>query len=98
MADIIPSRVLIVFVISRLIDGLKNNNVHYEFHRSEHGMGPDGNMGSGAPQPNPMMPANADTGMYSPNRFPPQQPRSVHIDNFKVSVIEKQIARVTFDS
>lgn len=38
-------------------------------------MGPEGNMGSGAPQPNPMMPANADTGMYSPNRFPPQQPR-----------------------
>lgn len=38
-------------------------------------MGPEGNMGSGGPQPNPMMPANADTGMYSPNRFPPQQPR-----------------------
>ncbi|XP_077382138.1 AT-rich interactive domain-containing protein 1A isoform X3 [Festucalex cinctus] len=43
--------------------------------RSEPGMGPEGNMGSGAPQPNSMMPANADTGMYSPNRFPPQQPR-----------------------
>lgn len=43
-------------------------------------MGPEGNMGSGAPQPNPMMPANADTGMYSPNRFPPQQPRSVLIE------------------
>uniref|UniRef100_A0A3Q3IY69 ARID domain-containing protein n=1 Tax=Monopterus albus TaxID=43700 RepID=A0A3Q3IY69_MONAL len=43
--------------------------------RSEQGMGPESNMGSGAPQPNPMMPANADTGMYSPNRFPPQQPR-----------------------
>ncbi|XP_060906887.1 AT-rich interactive domain-containing protein 1A isoform X1 [Labrus mixtus] len=43
--------------------------------RSEQGLGPEGNMGSGAPQPNPMMPANADTGMYSPNRFPPQQPR-----------------------
>lgn len=49
-----------------------------DFPRSEQGMGPEGNMGSGAPQPNPMMPANADTGMYSPNRFPPQQPRSVH--------------------
>ena len=36
-------------------------------------------MVSGAPPPNPMMPANADAGMYSPNRFPPQQPRSVHI-------------------
>ncbi|XP_061633873.1 AT-rich interactive domain-containing protein 1A isoform X5 [Phyllopteryx taeniolatus] len=43
--------------------------------RSEPGMGPEGNMGSGSPQPNSMMPANADTGMYSPNRFPPQQPR-----------------------
>uniref|UniRef100_A0A3Q3BE65 AT-rich interaction domain 1Aa n=1 Tax=Kryptolebias marmoratus TaxID=37003 RepID=A0A3Q3BE65_KRYMA len=43
--------------------------------RPEQGMGPEGNMGSGAPQPNPMMPANTDTGMYSPNRFPPQQPR-----------------------
>lgn len=43
--------------------------------RSEQGMGPEGNMGSGAAQPSPMMPANADTGMYSPNRFPPQQPR-----------------------
>lgn len=49
------------------------------FDRSEQGMGPEGNMGSGASQPNPMMPANADTGMYSPNRFPPQQPRSVHV-------------------
>ncbi|XP_011483260.1 AT-rich interactive domain-containing protein 1A isoform X1 [Oryzias latipes] len=43
--------------------------------RSEQGLGPEGNMGPGAPQPNPMMPANADTGMYSPNRFPAQQPR-----------------------
>ncbi|XP_034031049.1 AT-rich interactive domain-containing protein 1A isoform X2 [Thalassophryne amazonica] len=43
--------------------------------RSEQGIGPEGNMGSSAPQPNPMMPTNADTGMYSPNRFPPQQPR-----------------------
>ncbi|XP_054637245.1 AT-rich interactive domain-containing protein 1A isoform X3 [Dunckerocampus dactyliophorus] len=43
--------------------------------RSEQGIGPEGNMGSGAPQPNSMMPANTDTGMYSPNRFPPQQPR-----------------------
>uniref|UniRef100_H3CWA3 AT-rich interaction domain 1A n=1 Tax=Tetraodon nigroviridis TaxID=99883 RepID=H3CWA3_TETNG len=47
----------------------------YDRSRSEQGMGPEGNMGSGAAQPNPMMPANADTGMYSPNRFPPQQSR-----------------------
>lgn len=43
--------------------------------RQEPGMGPDGNMGPGAPQPN-MMPSGADTGMYSPSRPPPQQ-RSV---------------------
>ncbi|KAI4873030.1 hypothetical protein NFI96_028193 [Prochilodus magdalenae] len=40
--------------------------------RQEPGMGPDGTMGPGAPQPN-MMPSSADTGMYSPNRPPPQQ-------------------------
>lgn len=52
------------------------------FPRTEPGMGPEGNMGSGAPQPNSMMPANADTGMYSPNRFPPQQPRLVSQNRF----------------
>lgn len=51
-------------------------------------MGPEGNMGSSAPQPNPMMPANTDTGMYSPNRFPPQQPRSVH---FAVLMIHRTV-------
>uniref|UniRef100_A0A4W5K1D2 AT-rich interaction domain 1A n=2 Tax=Hucho hucho TaxID=62062 RepID=A0A4W5K1D2_9TELE len=40
--------------------------------RPEQGMGPEGSMGSGAPQPN-LIAANADTGMYSPNRYPPQQ-------------------------
>jgi len=44
-------------------------------YRQEPGIGPDGNMGPGAPQPN-MMPSGADTGMYSPSR-PPQQQRSV---------------------
>lgn len=44
-------------------------------YRQEPGMGPDGSMGPGAPQPN-MMPSGADTGMYSPSRPPPQQ-RSV---------------------
>ncbi|KAG7270910.1 hypothetical protein CRUP_000269 [Coryphaenoides rupestris] len=41
--------------------------------RPEQAMGPEGSMGPGGPQPNPMMPANADGAMYSPNRFPPQQ-------------------------
>ncbi|XP_015238245.1 PREDICTED: AT-rich interactive domain-containing protein 1A-like isoform X2 [Cyprinodon variegatus] len=40
--------------------------------RQEQGMGPEGNMGPGAPQPS-MMPSGADAGMYSPSRPPPQQ-------------------------
>nr|XP_046183063.1 AT-rich interactive domain-containing protein 1A-like isoform X1 [Oncorhynchus gorbuscha] len=40
--------------------------------RQEPGMGPDGSMGPGAPQPN-LMPSGADSGMYSPSRPPPQQ-------------------------
>ncbi|KAL3044270.1 hypothetical protein OYC64_004002 [Pagothenia borchgrevinki] len=40
--------------------------------RQEPGMGPEGSMGPGAPQPN-MMPSGAETGMYSPSRPPPQQ-------------------------
>uniref|UniRef100_A0AAR2JM44 ARID domain-containing protein n=1 Tax=Pygocentrus nattereri TaxID=42514 RepID=A0AAR2JM44_PYGNA len=42
--------------------------------RPESGMGPEGGMGPGVPQPS-MMPSNTDTGMYSPNRYPPQQQR-----------------------
>uniref|UniRef100_A0A3B3QA81 AT-rich interaction domain 1A n=1 Tax=Paramormyrops kingsleyae TaxID=1676925 RepID=A0A3B3QA81_9TELE len=42
--------------------------------RQEPGMGPDGAMGPTAPQPS-LMPPNADAGMYSPNRYPPQQQR-----------------------
>uniref|UniRef100_A0A3P9PJU6 AT-rich interaction domain 1B n=1 Tax=Poecilia reticulata TaxID=8081 RepID=A0A3P9PJU6_POERE len=40
--------------------------------RQEPGMGPEGNMGPGAPQPN-MMPSGSDAAMYSPSRPPPQQ-------------------------
>nr|XP_029519072.1 AT-rich interactive domain-containing protein 1A-like isoform X2 [Oncorhynchus nerka] len=40
--------------------------------RQEPGMGPDGSMGPGAPQPN-LMPSGADSGMYSPSRPPPVQ-------------------------
>ncbi|KAG9332257.1 hypothetical protein JZ751_015466 [Albula glossodonta] len=42
--------------------------------RQEPGLGPEGGMGPAAPQPN-LMPSNADAGMYSPNRYPPQQQR-----------------------
>lgn len=38
-------------------------------YRQEPGMSPDGSIGPGAPQPNPM-PSGADTGMYSPNPQP----------------------------
>lgn len=40
-------------------------------YRQEPGMSPDGSVGPGAPQPNPI-PSGADTGVYSPN---PQQQR-----------------------
>lgn len=53
--------------------------------RQESGMGPDGSMGPGAPQPN-MMPSGADTGMYSPSRPPPQQ-RSVPLAALIVQVV-----------
>ncbi|XP_067261958.1 AT-rich interactive domain-containing protein 1A isoform X2 [Chanodichthys erythropterus] len=42
--------------------------------RPESGMGTDGSMGPGVPQPN-IMPSSAESGMYSPNRYPPQQQR-----------------------
>ncbi|XP_044026841.1 AT-rich interactive domain-containing protein 1A isoform X4 [Siniperca chuatsi] len=49
--------------------------------RQEPGMGPDGSMGPGAPQPN-MMPSGADTGMYSPSRPPPQQRHDSYTNQF----------------
>lgn len=39
-------------------------------------MGTDGSIGPGVPQPN-IMPSSAESGMYSPNRYPPQQQRLV---------------------
>lgn len=45
--------------------------------RPESGIGPEGSMGPVVPQPN-ILPSNAESGMYSPNRYPPQQQRSVH--------------------
>ncbi|VTJ73010.1 Hypothetical predicted protein [Marmota monax] len=44
----------------------------YDRVRTEPGIGPEGNMGTGAPQPN-LMPSTPDSGMYSPSRYPPQQ-------------------------
>uniref|UniRef100_A0A8C4GYZ7 AT rich interactive domain 1Ab (SWI-like) n=1 Tax=Dicentrarchus labrax TaxID=13489 RepID=A0A8C4GYZ7_DICLA len=49
--------------------------------RQEPGIGPDGSMGPGAPQPN-MMPSGADTGMYSPSRPPPQQRHDSYTNQF----------------
>uniref|UniRef100_A0A673FUL0 AT-rich interactive domain-containing protein 1A-like n=1 Tax=Sinocyclocheilus rhinocerous TaxID=307959 RepID=A0A673FUL0_9TELE len=48
--------------------------------RPESGMGPDGSMGPGVPQPN-MMTSSAESGMYSPNRYPPQQQRHESYSN-----------------
>uniref|UniRef100_A0A8C2CVZ4 AT rich interactive domain 1Aa (SWI-like) n=1 Tax=Cyprinus carpio TaxID=7962 RepID=A0A8C2CVZ4_CYPCA len=48
--------------------------------RPESGIGPDGSMGPGVPQPN-MMTSNAESGMYSPNRYPPQQQRHESYSN-----------------
>ncbi|XP_046886370.1 AT-rich interactive domain-containing protein 1A isoform X1 [Hypomesus transpacificus] len=42
--------------------------------RPEPGIVPEGSMGPGA-GPTSLMPANTDTGMYSPNRYPAQQQR-----------------------
>uniref|UniRef100_A0A8C5MBQ4 AT-rich interaction domain 1A n=1 Tax=Leptobrachium leishanense TaxID=445787 RepID=A0A8C5MBQ4_9ANUR len=44
----------------------------YDRVRGEPGLGPDGGMGVGGNQPN-MMPANTDSGMYSPGRYPQQR-------------------------
>lgn len=53
-------------------------------------MGPENNMGPGVPQPN-MMPSNTDTGMYSPNRYPAQQQRSVaYFMGFQLRHVSKE--------
>ncbi|XP_063810785.1 AT-rich interactive domain-containing protein 1A isoform X4 [Pseudophryne corroboree] len=44
----------------------------YDRVRPEPGLGPEGSIGSGGTQPN-MMPSNADSGMYSPGRYPQQR-------------------------
>uniref|UniRef100_A0A8C4ZUT8 AT-rich interaction domain 1A n=1 Tax=Gadus morhua TaxID=8049 RepID=A0A8C4ZUT8_GADMO len=50
--------------------------------RPEQGIGPEGSMGPSGPQPNPMMPANTEAGMYSPNRFPQQQQQQPRHDSY----------------
>uniref|UniRef100_A0A8C7EE13 AT-rich interaction domain 1A n=1 Tax=Nothoprocta perdicaria TaxID=30464 RepID=A0A8C7EE13_NOTPE len=44
----------------------------YDRVRTEPGMGPEGNMATGTPQPN-IMPSTPESGMYSPSRYPQQQ-------------------------
>ncbi|KAF7242379.1 AT-rich interactive domain-containing protein 1A [Varanus komodoensis] len=48
----------------------------YDRVRTEAGMGPEANLGTGTPQPN-IMPSTPDSGMYSPSRYP-QQPQQRH--------------------
>ncbi|XP_034017292.1 AT-rich interactive domain-containing protein 1A isoform X2 [Thalassophryne amazonica] len=49
--------------------------------RQEPGLGPEGSMGPGAPQPN-MMPSGAEAGMYSPSRPPPQQRHEAYANQY----------------
>ena len=44
----------------------------YDRVRTEPGMGPEGNLAAGTPQPN-IMPSTSESGMYSPSRYPQQQ-------------------------
>lgn len=44
----------------------------YDRVRTEPGMGPEGSLGSGTPQPS-ILPSTPDSGMYSPSRYPQQQ-------------------------
>lgn len=41
-------------------------------HRTEPGLGPEGGLGSGTPQPS-ILPSTPEAGMYSPSRYPQQQ-------------------------
>ncbi|XP_010217220.1 PREDICTED: AT-rich interactive domain-containing protein 1A [Tinamus guttatus] len=44
----------------------------YDRVRTEPGMGPEGSLATGTPQPN-IMPSTPESGMYSPSRYPQQQ-------------------------
>uniref|UniRef100_A0A8C9LGC4 AT-rich interaction domain 1A n=1 Tax=Pavo cristatus TaxID=9049 RepID=A0A8C9LGC4_PAVCR len=49
----------------------------YDRVRTEPGMGPEGNLAAGTPQPN-IMPSTSESGMYSPSRYPQQQQQQRH--------------------
>ncbi|NXN09678.1 ARI1A protein, partial [Indicator maculatus] len=49
----------------------------YDRVRTEPGMGPEGNLAAGTPQPN-LLPSTPESGMYSPSRYPQQQQQQRH--------------------
>ncbi|XP_009871880.1 PREDICTED: AT-rich interactive domain-containing protein 1A [Apaloderma vittatum] len=53
----------------------------YDRVRTEPGMGPEGNLATGAPQPN-LMPSTPESGMYSPSRYPQQQQQQQRHDSY----------------
>ncbi|XP_036252883.2 LOW QUALITY PROTEIN: AT-rich interactive domain-containing protein 1A [Molothrus ater] len=53
----------------------------YDRVRTEPGLGPEGSLGSGTPQPS-ILPAAPDSGMYSPSRYPQQQQQQQRHDSY----------------
>ncbi|KAK2518696.1 Arid1a [Columba guinea] len=53
----------------------------YDRVRTEPGMGPEGNLATGTPQPN-IMPSTPESGMYSPSRYPQQQQQQQRHDSY----------------
>ncbi|XP_008633369.1 PREDICTED: AT-rich interactive domain-containing protein 1A [Corvus brachyrhynchos] len=53
----------------------------YDRVRTEPGMGPEGNLGSGTPQPS-ILPSTPESGMYSPSRYPQQQQQQQRHDSY----------------
>ncbi|XP_061216696.1 AT-rich interactive domain-containing protein 1A isoform X6 [Neopsephotus bourkii] len=53
----------------------------YDRVRTEPGMGPEGTLATGTPQPN-IMPSTPESGMYSPSRYPQQQQQQQRHDSY----------------
>ncbi|XP_062364963.1 AT-rich interactive domain-containing protein 1A isoform X5 [Cinclus cinclus] len=53
----------------------------YDRVRTEPGMGPEGSLGSGTPQPS-ILPSTPESGMYSPSRYPQQQQQQQRHDSY----------------
>uniref|UniRef100_A0A8C0ZFR2 AT-rich interaction domain 1A n=1 Tax=Cyanistes caeruleus TaxID=156563 RepID=A0A8C0ZFR2_CYACU len=53
----------------------------YDRVRTEPGMGAEGSLGSGTPQPS-ILPSTPESGMYSPSRYPQQQQQQQRHDSY----------------